>query len=79
MARASSACPTHREPLRRIPIAGLGIVALFVEVLHLGVHAFAALNVALAALWIYLAWRAGKLHDELAEKHPEREGDVKAA
>lgn len=60
-------------------IAGLGIVALFVEVLHLGVHAFAALNVALAALWIYLAWRAGKLHDELASKHPEREGEATAA
>jgi AAA family ATP:ADP antiporter len=60
-------------------IAGLGIVALFVEVLHLGVHAFAAMNVALAALWIYLAWRAGKLHDELAEKHPEREGEARVA
>jgi ATP:ADP antiporter, AAA family len=60
-------------------IAGLGIVALFVEVLHLGVHAFAAMNVVLAALWIYLAWRAGKLHDELAQKHPEREGETTAA
>ena len=60
-------------------IAGLGIVALFVEILHLGVHAFAAMNCVLAALWIYLAWRAGRLHDELAEKHPEREGDPKAA
>ncbi|MEP6865587.1 MAG: Npt1/Npt2 family nucleotide transporter [Deltaproteobacteria bacterium] len=60
-------------------IAGLGIVALFVEVMHLGVHAFAVMNVVLAALWIYLAWRAGKLHDELAEKHPEREGEAKVA
>jgi AAA family ATP:ADP antiporter len=59
-------------------IAGLGIVALFVEILHLGVHAFAAMNVVLAALWIYLAYRAGKLHDELAEKHPEREGKATA-
>ncbi|HET9987235.1 MAG TPA: Npt1/Npt2 family nucleotide transporter, partial [Kofleriaceae bacterium] len=60
-------------------VAGLGIVALFVEVLKLGVHAFAAMNVVLAALWIYLAWRAGRLHDELAEKHPEREGEATAA
>jgi ATP:ADP antiporter, AAA family len=60
-------------------IAGLGIVALFVEVLHLGVHAFAAMNVVLSAVWIYLAWRAGKLHDELAQKHPEREGKATAA
>jgi AAA family ATP:ADP antiporter len=49
-------------------IAGIGIVALFVEVLGLGVHAFAILNVCLAALWLLLARRAGKLHDELVEK-----------
>jgi len=59
-------------------IAGLGIVGLFVEVLHLGVHAFAIMNVILAAVWILLAFRAGRLHDELANKHPEREGEAKA-
>jgi AAA family ATP:ADP antiporter len=48
-------------------IAGLGIVFLLVEVLHLGVHAFAALNVALAAVWLLLAARAGRLHDKLVE------------
>ena len=59
-------------------IAGLGIVGLFVEVFHLGVHAFAIMNVILAAVWILLAFRAGRLHDELANKHPEREGEAKA-
>lgn len=49
-------------------IAGLGIVALFVEVLGLGVHAFAILNVCLAAFWLLLARRAGRLHDELVAK-----------
>lgn len=46
-------------------IAGLGIVFLLVEVLGLGVRAFAALNVVLALTWIVLAARAGKLHDEM--------------
>ncbi|HEY6175176.1 MAG TPA: MFS transporter, partial [Kofleriaceae bacterium] len=36
-------------------IAGLGIVFLFVEVLGLGVRAFAILNVVLAACWLLLA------------------------
>jgi AAA family ATP:ADP antiporter len=49
-------------------IAGLGIVALFVEVFGLGVRAFAALNVVLAVIWLLLAYRAGKLHDELVAK-----------
>jgi AAA family ATP:ADP antiporter len=60
-------------------IAGLGIVGLFVEVLHVGVRAFAIMNVVLAVLWIYLAWRAGKLHDELAKEHPDREGEARVA
>jgi AAA family ATP:ADP antiporter len=47
-------------------IAGLGIVFLFVEVLGLGVRAFAVLNIALAACWLLLAARAGRLHDQLA-------------
>lgn len=49
-------------------VAGLGIVALFVEVCGFGVRAFAILNVVLAAVWLLLANRAGKLHDELAAK-----------
>jgi AAA family ATP:ADP antiporter len=46
-------------------IAGLGIVFLFVEVLGLGVRAFAVLNVVLAVCWLVLAARAGRLHDRL--------------
>jgi hypothetical protein len=59
-------------------VASLGLVFMIVRVFHLGVHAFAVMNVLLAGLWILLAWRAGKLHDELAEKHPEREGEATA-
>jgi hypothetical protein len=49
---------------------------VLVEVLGLGVQAFAALNVGLAAVWLLLAFRAGKLHDKLVadqdkEKRPE--------
>jgi AAA family ATP:ADP antiporter len=47
-------------------IAGLGIVVLLVEVLGLGVRAFAILNILLAACWLVLAARAGRLHDKLA-------------
>jgi AAA family ATP:ADP antiporter len=47
-------------------IAGLGIVFLFVEVLGLGVRAFAILNIVLAACWLVLAARTGRLHDRLA-------------
>src|SRR5262245_38836781 len=46
-------------------IAGLGIVFLFVEVLGLGVRAFAILNIVLAACWLLLAARTGRLHDRL--------------
>ena len=60
-------------------VASLGLVFMIVRVFKLGVHAFAVMNVLLASLWIVLAWRAGKLHDELAEKHPEREGETTAA
>ena len=52
-------------------IAGLGIVFLFVEVLGLGVRAFAVLNVVLAVVWLVLAYRAGRLHDELLSKNPQ--------
>ena len=60
-------------------IAGLGIVFLFVRGPRARVRAFATLNVVLAGIWIVLAYRAGKLHDELAAKHPEREGEPTAA
>ena len=46
-------------------IAGLGIVFLFVEVLGLGVRAFAILNIVLAVCWLLLAARTGRLHDRL--------------
>jgi AAA family ATP:ADP antiporter len=60
-------------------IAGLGIVFLLVEVLHLGVHAFAALNVALAAVWLLLAVRAGRLHDKLVEEQARGQNGPEAA
>jgi AAA family ATP:ADP antiporter len=47
-------------------IAGLGVVFLFVHVLGLGTKAFAILNIALAIVWLALAYRAGRAHDELA-------------
>jgi AAA family ATP:ADP antiporter len=49
-------------------VAGLGIVVILVEVLELGVQAFAAMNVALAAVWLLLAARAGRLHDKLVDE-----------
>ena len=53
-------------------VAGLGLVLLFVEVLHLDVRAFAVTNVILAVLWLFLAYRTGRMHDQLvAEQHPE--------
>ena len=61
-------------------IAGIGIVALFVEVFGLGVHAFAILNVCLAAFWLLLARRAGRLHDELlAKQDPQSEAPARAS
>ncbi len=53
-------------------IAGLGLVFLFVEVLHLGVRAFAVTNVILTCLWLFFAYRSGRMFDKLvAEKHPD--------
>jgi AAA family ATP:ADP antiporter len=49
-------------------IAGLGLVVLFVEILGLGVRAFAILNVVLGVVWLGLAAHAGKLHAELVAK-----------
>jgi AAA family ATP:ADP antiporter len=56
-------------------IAGLGIVALFVEVFGFGVRAFAILNVCLAVCWLLVAIRAGRLHGRLAA---EARGDDEA-
>jgi AAA family ATP:ADP antiporter len=52
-------------------IAGLGLVFLFVEILGLGVRAFAVMNVGLAVWWIYLAGRAGRLHDKLVAEQQQ--------
>lgn len=61
-------------------IAGLGIVFVLVELLGLGVQAFAALNVALAACWLLLAFRTGRLHDKLvAEQARGTDGPEVAA
>jgi ATP:ADP antiporter, AAA family len=61
-------------------VAGLGIVVLLVEVLGLGVQAFAALNVALAVCWLLLAFRTGRLHDKLvAEQARGTDGPEVAA
>jgi AAA family ATP:ADP antiporter len=46
-------------------VAGLGIVFLLVRVLGLDVRAFAILNVGLAACWLVLAYRSGRMYDEL--------------
>jgi AAA family ATP:ADP antiporter len=54
-------------------IAGLGIVALFVEVFGFGVRAFAILNVCLAVCWLVVAIRAGRLYARLAA---EARGDA---
>jgi AAA family ATP:ADP antiporter len=45
-------------------IAGLGVVFVLVNVLHLGVRAFAEMNIVLGALWLWLAARTGILHDQ---------------
>jgi AAA family ATP:ADP antiporter len=53
-------------------IAGLGVVFVVVNVLGLGVHAFAIMNLALGALWLWLAARAGKLHDVRTKERAAR-------
>jgi AAA family ATP:ADP antiporter len=61
-------------------VAGLGIVFVLVEVLGLGVRAFAVMNVALALCWLVLAARAGRLHDKLvAERSRDAEPAVAGA
>ena len=53
-------------------IAGLGIVFLLVHVLGLGVQAFAVMNLGLAAVWLWLVARTGRLHDERAAQRAAR-------
>jgi AAA family ATP:ADP antiporter len=53
-------------------VAGLGIVFLFVRLLDLGVRSFAILNVCLALVWIFLAYRTGRLHDKLVAEQKGR-------
>ena len=54
-------------------VAGIGIVFLFVEVFGLGVKAFAALNVVLGVIWLFLAARAGKMNEELVAQRGHQE------
>jgi len=53
-------------------IAGLGVVFVLVDVLGLSVRAFAALNLVLGALWLVLAARTGRLHDERTAERARR-------
>ncbi len=55
-------------------IAGLGIVFLLVQVLGLGVRAFAVMNVGLALCWLFLAFRTGRLHDRMTADREESDG-----
>lgn len=54
-------------------IAGLGVVFLLVHVLGLGVRAFAVLNLCLAAVWLVLAYRTGRIYDEMVVDSAEPE------
>jgi AAA family ATP:ADP antiporter len=54
-------------------IAGLGFVFVLVEVFGLGFRAFAGLNLILAGVWLVLAHRAGRLHDQLAAERAHHE------
>jgi ATP:ADP antiporter, AAA family len=53
-------------------IAGLGVVFVLVDVLGLGVRAFAALNIVLSVLWLWLAARTGRLHDQRTAERAHR-------
>lgn len=53
-------------------IAALGVVFVLVDVLDLGVRAFAGLNLVLGALWLSLAARTGRLHDERTAERARR-------
>lgn len=53
-------------------VAGLGVVFVVVDVLDLGVHALAVLNLVLAAVWLWLVARTGRLHDVRAAERRAR-------
>jgi AAA family ATP:ADP antiporter len=53
-------------------VAGIVLVYLVVEVLKLDVSAFAWINAALAAVWIFLVFRIGKLHDQRTAERAAR-------
>jgi AAA family ATP:ADP antiporter len=53
-------------------LAGLGVVFVLVDVLGLGVRAFAALNIGLSVLWLWLAARTGRMHDQRTAERAER-------
>jgi len=53
-------------------VAALGIVFVVVNVLHLGVHALAVFNLVLAAVWLWLVGRTGRLHDIRAAERRAR-------
>jgi ATP:ADP antiporter, AAA family len=53
-------------------IAGLGVVLVLVDVLGLGLHALAGINLVLSVIWLGLVWRTGRLHDIRAEERRAR-------
>jgi ATP:ADP antiporter, AAA family len=53
-------------------IAGLLLVPVLVNTLHLGVRTFAIVNIGLVALWLVLVALTGKLHDQRAEERAAR-------
>jgi AAA family ATP:ADP antiporter len=52
-------------------IAG-GAVFVAVGMLGLGPHVLAGVNVVLSVIWLWLAWRTGRLHDKRAEERRAR-------
>ena len=56
-------------------IAGLGIVFLLVEMLGLGVRAFAILNVVLGGVWLVLAYRSRQALRPAGGRAPTRDAE----
>jgi ATP:ADP antiporter, AAA family len=52
-------------------LSGLGIVFVLAEVLHIGVHGFAIVNICLTIGWLFIARRTGQLYDYRASHLPE--------
>jgi ATP:ADP antiporter, AAA family len=53
-------------------VAAIGLVYVLVDVLELGVMAFAWVNAGLAVLWIFLVIRVGRLHDQRTAERAAR-------